>query len=301
MIKLSLVTPVYNGARFLPAALDSIAAQRGDFELQHVVIDGGSTDGTLDILRAHESRFAYWHSRPDGGMYDALSEGFAHTDGEVMGWLNSDDVYFPWALDTVAQIFAALPEVDWLSTLSPAAIDESGHIFKMRKIAGFSRQAFIDGVYVGFDGLGNPYASDFIQQESTFWRRSLWERIGPDPLKRYRTDRRPAGDFALWAMFATEAELYGIETPLTAWRMHTAQWTDPPPYMVEVAHEMDDLRRKVKYFPPKFADNYAEYTGRYIVKAADAPMGHQWRVEESKFFVMPKSDLKKAIGLNRVF
>jgi glycosyltransferase involved in cell wall biosynthesis len=261
-----------------------------------VVIDGGSTDGTLDILRAHESRFAHWHSRPDGGMYDALSEGFAHTDGEVMGWLNSDDVYFPWALDTVAQIFAALPEVDWLSTLSPAAIDESGHIFKMRKIAGFSRQAFIDGVYVGFDGLGNPYASDFIQQESTFWRRSLWDKLGPDPLAHYRTHRRQAGDFGLWALFAEHAELYGVEAPLCAWRRNAGQFTDPAPYMVEVDRSLDALRRSTGYMPPKFADGFAEYEGHYVERDDE-----RWVARTSKFFIMPQSDIKTAIALGRVF
>ncbi len=296
MIKLSLVTPVYNGARFLTAALDSIAAQTGAFELQHVVMDAGSTDGTLDILRENESRFAHWQSGADGGMYDALTTGFAHTDGEIMGWLNADDVYFPRALETVTQIFTALPEVAWISTLSPAAIDESGHIFKLRRIAGFARQAFIDGVYVGFDGLGNPYASDFIQQESTFWRRSLWEKLGPDPLAHYRTNRRQAGDFGLWALFAEHAELYGVEAPLCAWRRNAGQFTDPAPYMVEVERSLEGLRRATGYVPPKFSDGFAEYDGRYAERD-----GERWVARTGKFFVMPQSDIKTAIALGRVF
>lgn len=296
MITVSLVTPVHNGARFLGAALDSIARQSGDFALQHVVIDGGSTDGTLDIVQRHEAKIAHWRSEPDGGMYDALSKGFERTDGEIMGWLNADDVYYPGALDTVAQIFQACPEVEWLSTLTPVAIDEAGAVIRARKIAGFSRQAFADGVYVGFDGLGNPYASDFIQQESTFWRRSLWERVGPDPLNYFRTDRRQAGDFALWALFAAEADLYGVEAPLCAWRRSPGQWTVPTLYMREVERALAELRRRSGWMPAKFQSEFAEYDGRYVVHDKGA-----WRVTTNKFFVMPKSDIKTAVALGRVF
>jgi hypothetical protein len=227
-------------------------------------------------------------------MYDALNAGFKQTDGEIMGWLNADDVYFPWALDTVAQIFIALPEIEWLSTLSPAAIDENGHIFKMRKIAGFSRQAFIDGVYVGFDGLGNPYASDFIQQESTFWRRRLWERVGPDPVRTYRQ----GGDFALWSLFtAAGAELHGVESPISAWRRSPDQLTVPAIHMSEVEQALGNLRLTVGYRGPRTMDgNFAEYIGRYVLR-----IDNSWRAEESKFFVMPKSDIKTAIALGRVF
>ena len=296
-IKISIVTPTLNAARFLPDTLNSISNQEGAFELQHVVLDGGSSDDTVNIIEEHANQISHWETGPDGGMYDSLCKGFDLTDGEIMGWINGDDVYFPWTLATITEIFLALPEVEWLSTLKPAAIDEKGHIFKIRNIAGFSSRAFVDGVYVGFKGLDNAYASDFIQQESTFWRRSLWERIGPDPIARYRRERRPAGDFALWALFAAEAELYGVETPLAGWRQHAKQWTEPVSYMDEVVHALGELRSKQNYVVPKFmTEAPTEYKGNYIVRSHGS-----WRTIQDNFFVWPRSDMKSTMALGRIF
>lgn len=299
-IKISLVTPTLNSEEFLQEALDSISIQRGAFELEHILVDGGSSDKTPDIVEAYANDRCHWISEQDGGMYDALAKGFAKSSGEIMGWINSDDVYFPGALDMVARIFTDLPEVEWISTLSPVAIDPAGDMFKIRKIAGFSRDAFADGIYVGFDGFDNPYASDFIQQESTFWRRSLWERLGPDPLAYYRQDRRQAGDFGLWAKFIVEAKLYGIEAPLCAWRMSPGQWTDPDIYMSEVKIALEGLRDKIDHKSHAFDGEFASYTGNYIAKENRDDSGSAWKSNIGEFYVMPKSDIKKAVTLNRL-
>ena len=301
-ISISLVTPCRNGATYLAQAMDSVLSQKGDFDLEYIIVDGVSDDGTLDIIRAREDRLTGWGSEPDGGMYDALSKGLERTSGEVMGWINSDDVYFPWALDTVARVFADLPEVEWISTLNPAAIDTNGDIFGIRRIAGFARDAFLDGVYVGFDGLGNPLATNFIQQESTFWRRSLWDKLGPDPLGRYRANRRPAGDFALWCMFYEHVELYGIEAPLCGWRMHPGQWTEAETYQTEVAIELDGMRARLNHTPNLSPpDGFAHYEGTYVVKADLADPASKWRTVEKRFFVAPKSDVKTALGHGWLF
>jgi glycosyltransferase involved in cell wall biosynthesis len=295
-LRISLVTPCLNNEAFLQETFESVAAQEAVVE--HIVVDGGSTDETLSIIQANKAQIAKVIQEPDTGMYDALSKGFEAGDGEIMGWINGDDVYFPGALKTVTEIFTQLPEVEWISTLNPVAIDDSGYLFKVRKIAGFSRQAFVDGIYVGFDGLSNPYASDFIQQESTFWRRSLWEKLGPDPIAYYRSDRRQAGDFGLWCLFAGEADLYGVEAPLCAWRMHGAQFTDAQPYMDEVEIALDKLRSKITYTAPNNPPgDFAKYVGKYITKTESSG----WKGIEDDFYVLPNSDIKKAIGLGRLF
>ena len=189
-----------------------------------------------------------------------------------------------------------------MSTLNPIAIDTAGDIFKIRKIAGFSREAFIDGVYVGFGGFRNPYASDFIQQESTFWRRSLWEKLGPDPLNYYRTNNKQAGDFGLWSMFAANAELYGVEAPLGAWRMHSEQFTKEQEYMHEVRVALDSLRTKIGYTEKKKTEEgFSQYNGKYIVKSTLNDPLSSWKTKEKRFFVLPNSDIKSAIKMGQIF
>ena len=295
---LSIISPVKNGETYFQQAIDSLKAQTGPFDLEYVVIDGQSDDRTMEIAESNTDIITKCYSEPDGGMYDALSKGFERTTGEIMGWINADDVYFPWALDTVTKVFSDLPEVEWSSTLNPVAINEYGKIFNVRRIAGFSREAFMDGIYIGYHGFNNPFACDFIQQESTCWRRKLLDRIGPDPLSYYRVERRQAGDFSLWAQFAAEAELYGLVSPLCAWRQHPDQWTDPETYMMEVERSMGLLRKEMDYkgFKPPPSD-FMEYTGKYLVSSNTG----SWSTLEKPFFVLPQSDLKSTIAQGTTF
>lgn len=212
---ISVVTPCRNAERFLERTLESVASQEYP-NLEHVLIDGGSTDGTMAIVERHRHRLAHVESGPDGGMYDALNRGFARTGGEVMTWLNADDVWFPGALRTVGTVFASFPEVEWLTTACPAAIDEHGSVIVLDRIEGFSRTAFLRGEYLA--GAGWP-AAGFIQQESTFWRRSVWERAG----ERCDAGLEAAGDFELWSRFFGHAELWCITVPLGCFRRHGDQ------------------------------------------------------------------------------
>src|SRR5512143_842563 len=108
----SIVTPTLNQARFLRRTLDSVRAQTYPVS-EHIVVDGGSTDGTLDILAREGERPALqWTSGPDGGMYEAVNKGLAMASGEILGYLASDDVYLPWTIEAVVEAFAARPTVD---------------------------------------------------------------------------------------------------------------------------------------------------------------------------------------------
>src|SRR5438105_13426655 len=101
---ISVVTPSFNQARFLPHTIDSVLSQRYP-KLEYGVVDGGSSDGSVETLREYDSRLSYWVSEPDGGMYEAIRKGFERSTGEIIAWINSDDTYLPWTFTTVARIF----------------------------------------------------------------------------------------------------------------------------------------------------------------------------------------------------
>jgi glycosyltransferase involved in cell wall biosynthesis len=214
---ISVVSPSFNGARFLPRMIASVREQRYP-RLEHVFVDAVSTDDTLAIVDRERGHFASVTSEPDGGMYDGINRGFARTTGEVMTWLNVDDEWLPGTLHVVGTIFATLPEVEWISTALPAAIDEHSALIKVNRIDGFSRDGFLRGENLAGAGWD---AAGYIQQESTFWRRSLWERAGA----RLDDSLSAAGDFELWSRFFRHAELWCVDVPLGCYRRHASQKT----------------------------------------------------------------------------
>lgn len=215
--KISVVTPSYNQAAFLERTIQSIVNQ-GYPNLEYVIIDGGSQDGSVDIIKNYAKHLHYWVSEPDRGQYDAINRGFARTTGEIMAWLNSDDCYVPWAFQVVGSIFATLPEVEWLTTLRLMTSDENDMAMTCYARAPFSRQGFFRGENLP---RKSAYSTGCIQQESTFWRRPLWQRAGG----RVDDGLRLAGDFELWARFFQYADLYGVAIPLGNFRMHRHQKT----------------------------------------------------------------------------
>lgn len=215
--RISVVTPSFNQAQYLEATMLSVLAQ-AYANLEYIVIDGGSNDGSRSIIERYADRLYYWCSEKDRGQYDAINKGFSKSTGEIMAWLNSDDIYLPATFQIVSEIFTQYPQIDWVTTGYPLLLNSKGVAVSCMAMRGFSAKSFFKGECLA----GTPwFSTGFIQQESTFWRRSLWEKAGA----RVDDSLIFAGDFDLWARFFASATLYSVCTPLACFRVHTAQKT----------------------------------------------------------------------------
>jgi len=233
--KISVITAVYNQAAYIEDCILSVIGQ-GYPDLEYIVIDGGSTDGTTDIIKKYEDKIHYWVSEKDRGLYHALHKGLSLATGEIMGWLNSDDILHRKSLFTIAEIFSQHQEVKWLQGY-PTTIEDAGRIVFHRPPC-YSRYFFY---------LKEYHSGIFIQQESTYWRRDLWEASGAQ----ISTDYKYAGDFELWMRFFNHAELYITQSMIGAFRVRRQGQLSKDNYQAYIA-ECDSIVDVVlKGLPPK--------------------------------------------------
>jgi glycosyltransferase involved in cell wall biosynthesis/ubiquinone/menaquinone biosynthesis C-methylase UbiE len=205
--KISIVTPSFNQAEYLEECIDSILSQ-GYPNLEYIIMDGGSTDGSVEIIKKYEKHLTYWQSQPDGGQYNAVNEGFKRTTGDIMTWLNSDDYFQKDALKVAAAIFNSRQDISWIMC-RPNGINSEGIPWVLTDLPLWHRQKY----------LQKEYRKPFIQQEGTFWKRSLWDRAGMT----LQTDLQMAGDLELWARFFRHAQLHSVDVLLASYRSHPGQ------------------------------------------------------------------------------
>jgi glycosyltransferase involved in cell wall biosynthesis len=196
----SIVTPSFNQAPYLAATIDSVLSQ--DYpNLEYILIDGGSTDGSAEIIRRYGNRLAYWCSEPDAGQTDAINKGFARARGEILAWLNSDDVYRPRTISAVVESLAAHPEVGMVYAQADY-IDERGATVGRFPAAATDLRRLREG-YV------------HIPQQSAFFRASLWRMVGPlDPRFYF------AMDYDLWVRIASISPILHVPQVWGGFRLH---------------------------------------------------------------------------------
>lgn len=202
---ISIVTPNYNGVQFLRECMELVLGQNYP-RLQYVISDGASTDGSRLVFEQYRKELTALISEPDDGHADAINKGFSMTDGDIMGWINSDDILHPGCLSQVARIFETHPEVEWI-TGRPSAMNVRSEVYYAGPVRTWSRLRFLAGDH------------RWIQQESTFWRRSLWERAGGG----LDTRLDLANDFDLWMRFFRHADLYSVDRMLGCFRVRPGQ------------------------------------------------------------------------------
>ncbi|GEM_PF-6723870 len=208
---ISVVTACLNQAGFIEDCMRSVLDQDYPY-IEYIVMDGASSDGSAEIIKKYSHRLAYWQSRPDGGQYAAIMEGFRHARGQIMTWLNADDVFYPGTFSAVAAVFVKRPQVEWITGLPNSLNPDGKEVFVLPSLPLWSRSRYLE----------KKYFTPFIQQEGTFWRRSLWDKAGGY----LRHDMEMAADLELWTRFFRHALLHSVDFTLALFRQHPGQKTD---------------------------------------------------------------------------
>ena len=195
----SIITPSYNQANFLEQTIRSVLAQEG-VNIEYLIVDGGSTDGSQDIIRRYASQLAWWVSEPDHGQAEAINKGLQRANGDYVAWLNSDDLYLPGAVSAAVSILEANPELGMVFG-DAITINSQGRPL--------NRLSFGDW------GLDELMGFRIICQPAVWMRRSLLEKVGYlDPSFHYMLDHQ------LWLRIARVASIRHTEAIWAAARQH---------------------------------------------------------------------------------
>ena len=198
--KISIVTPSFNQAQFLEATILSVIEQ-GYPNLEYIVMDGGSTDGSVEILKKYDSQISSWVSEPDQGQTDAINKGFERATGDILAWLNSDDTYELGALASAADFLVRNPKVGMVYGDTNFINADGDFIGKFNARQTDLRRLRRGGVY--------------IPQQAAFWKTDLWRQVGPlDPSFYF------AMDYDLWVRLAGKTELRYVPQLWANFRLH---------------------------------------------------------------------------------
>lgn len=243
-LKISVITVCKNAEAYIRECIESVVSQ--DYpNVEYIVIDGKSTDGTIAVIEEYKSKIHIVKSEEDKGAADALLKGFGLASGDVLCWLNADDKFHPYALSTVVKIFSDLPQVNWITgfptwyTTNGACVNE---LYNPDSIGWnpFEKDIF----YPKFNrwSVERYFSDDFlaIQQESTFWRKELWQKSGAQ-----LEQNTIAFDFELWTRFFQHDKLFTAPVVLSGFRVHGNQLSaDRSRYVADCENMLRELKRK---------------------------------------------------------
>jgi len=204
--RISIVSPSFNQGRFLRESIKSILKQSYP-NMEYFIVDGGSTDNSVDIIREYENYIDWWVSGKDMGQSDAINKGFSRATGDLFCWVNSDDVLLPDALKTVAKVFAENPEID-IITGNVVYINADGIITRFVKLPKMKWSLFRWGLF-------------YFSAPAVFFKKELYERVGG-----LNVSLHLSMDVDLWHRFRLEnATIYHIKEYLGGFRIHSSSKT----------------------------------------------------------------------------
>lgn len=234
----SIVTVSYNSAKTIEETILSIINQTYK-NIEYIIIDGNSTDGTQDIIRKYLQNIAYFTSEPDKGMYDALRKGFTKATGQICAYINSDDLYPNNAINDVVTAFTKNPHVLWLKGLD-VVYDKNSKITYRHLPPVIFNNLLKKGAYLG------SY-NQWIQQETIFWRRELNNTIDWNKFSSFKL----AGDYFMWCCFSNKTSLYILPKYIGGFRRHAGQ----------LSCNFSQYKKEVESFtvPPQLMDKIKNY------------------------------------------
>jgi glycosyltransferase involved in cell wall biosynthesis len=198
--KVSIVIPSFNQGQFLEASIRPVLEQ--DYpNLEYIVVDGGSKDNSVDVIKKYQERLAWWVSENDKGHADALNKGFSHATGEILAWLNSDDIYFPGAVSDAVSVLQHHPGVG-LVYGDADLIDDSGETVGQFGSKQTSYRQMLRG-------------SVHIPQATTFFRADVWKKVGPLDLSLFFSF-----DYDLWVRIAKVSRVLYVPRRWAKFRIH---------------------------------------------------------------------------------
>ena len=203
--RISIITPSYNQAQYLEETLDSILSQ-GYPDLEYIVIDGGSTDGSTDILRRYDKHLKFWVSEKDRGQTHAINKGMQHATGKIRAYLNSDDYYLPGTFDAVSAAWQQQPDIDLLHGRC-RYVDETGNT-----IGG--QMGNINSLEEALDVWGVWWSKRQFVQPEVFWSARIAKRVGP-----FRESLHLVMDYEYWLrIIAAGGKVVPLDRELTCYR-----------------------------------------------------------------------------------
>lgn len=207
--KISIVTPSFNQGKYIEETIRSVIMQ-GYRNLEYIVIDGGSTDNTVEIIKKYEANITYWVSEKDKGQTHAINKGFEKATGSILAYLNSDDVYLPYTFSLIAEIVTKYPEVKWITGIR-------SHINDFGAISTVKRSPRVYNRFLYSKGFNLSGYFGFNQQVSTFWTKELSEGF----IWNEKLDC--CMDLDLWIRSSKKNDLYFVNTILGLMRVHADQ------------------------------------------------------------------------------
>lgn len=204
--KITIITPSFNQGMFIEQTIQSVLDQNYQ-NLEYIVVDGGSTDNTLQILKKYEGKLN-WFSEKDNGQSDAINKGLKMATGDIVAWLNSDDFYLPNAIQKVISYFENHKNAMWV-TGDYKIVDEKG-----KRIQSFVQQ--YKNILRSLPFRSVLYMANYINQPSTFWRKSLLSEVGY-----INESYHLCMDYDLWLRIYKQYPLHTISSPLSAFRIHS--------------------------------------------------------------------------------